>query len=119
MVPLKTLIPFIGMLVVMFGTPLVILLLGVLNFRRDSMRQARSALQALAALAIWAILTFIFVGVNLMLPFTAHYPATPADNVKFVVVALGGGLVYAVVCGALIFWTKRQTKRLPAMGVSC
>jgi protein-S-isoprenylcysteine O-methyltransferase Ste14 len=119
MVPIKTLIPFIAFFIVMFGTPLVILLLGVLNFRRDSMRQARSALQALAALAIWAILTFIFVGVNLMLPFTVHYPATHADDLKFVAVAFGGGLIYALVGGALIYWTKRQTKRRPAMGVWC
>jgi protein-S-isoprenylcysteine O-methyltransferase Ste14 len=105
-----SLILFIVFLVIMVGTPLVILVLGIVNFRRDRMRQAKSALQALAALGIWGFLTFVIVMINLMIPFTVHYPISRSDELKETAVFLVGGLIYALAGGALIYWTKRQRK---------
>ncbi|MDX6577215.1 MAG: hypothetical protein QOE96_3168 [Blastocatellia bacterium] len=44
---------------VMVLTPLIILMLGIVNFRSDSLRQTRNALQALAAIVVWTVFTFI------------------------------------------------------------
>jgi heme/copper-type cytochrome/quinol oxidase subunit 2 len=104
---------------VMCLTPLVILVLGVLNYRRDRMRQAKNVLQALGALAIWAVLTFVIVMIFFMTVF--EYPAyhSQADEIKSTAIFVGGSLIYFLAGGVLVFWTKRQTKRMPGMGVSC
>ena len=101
---------------VMVVTPLLILVLGIVNFRRDSLRQARSILQALA---IWACLTFILIMVFIMVTFQFPAYVSQANELMGTVIFIGGSLIYALVGGALIYWTKRQTKRMPAMGVSC
>ena len=104
---------------VMVVTPLVILLLGIVNFRRDKLRQGVIILQAVAALAAWIILTFAIVMIFFMTVF--EYPAykSQSNEVISTAIFIGGTLIYLLVGGALIYWTKRQTKRLPAMGVSC
>jgi hypothetical protein len=104
---------------VMVVTPLVILLLGIVNFRRDKLRQGVIILQAVAALAVWIILTFAIVMIFFMTVF--EYPAykSQSNEVISTVIFVGGTLIYLLVGGALIYWTKRQTKRMPAMGVSC
>lgn len=100
-------------------TPLIILVLGIVNFRRDKMRQAAIILQAVAALAIWTILSFVIVMIFFMTVF--EYPAyrSQADNLKSTAIFLDGGFFYFLVAGVLIYWTKRQTKRMPGMGLSC
>jgi phosphotransferase system glucose/maltose/N-acetylglucosamine-specific IIC component len=100
-------------------TPLVILVLGIVNFRRDKLRQGVIALQAVAALAVWTILSFATVMIFFMTVF--EYPAyrSQADNLKSTAIFVVGGLFYFLVGGVLIFWTKRQTKRTPGMGISC
>lgn len=104
---------------VMIITPLVILVLGIVNFRRDQLRQGVIVLQAVAALAIWAILSFAILMIFFMTIF--EYPAyrSQADNLKSTAIFVVGGLFYFLVGGVLIFWTKRQTKRMPGMGISC
>jgi hypothetical protein len=104
---------------VMVITPLVILVLGIVNFTRDKLRQGVIILQAVAALAVWIILSFLIVMIFFMTVF--EYPAyrSQSDNLKSTVIFTAGGLVYFLVSAVLIFWTRRQTKRMPGMGVSC
>jgi hypothetical protein len=121
----KQLNDFLGqiLMVVFFAvmaiTPLVILVLGTLNFIRDSANRAKSVLQALGALAIWTFLTFVIVMIFFMTIF--EYPAyrSRADDLKSTATFVVGSLIYFLTGGALIYWTKRQKKRMPAMGVSC
>lgn len=104
---------------VMVITPLVILVLGIVNLRRDKLHQGVIVLQAVAALAVWTILSFALVMIFFMTVF--EYPAykSHANEVKSTAIFVGGSLIYFLVSGVLIYWTKRQTKRLPAMGLSC
>ena len=104
---------------VMVITPLVILVLGIVNFTRDKLRQGVIILQAVAALAVWIILSFLIVMVFFMTVF--EYPAyrSQSDNLKSTVIFTAGGLLYFLVSAVLIFWTRRQTKRMPGMGISC
>jgi hypothetical protein len=104
---------------VMIITPLVILVLGIVNFTSDKLRQGVIILQAVAALAVWIILSFLIVMVFFMTVF--EYPAyrSQSDNLKSTVIFAAGGLLYCLVSAVLIYWTKRQTKRMPGMGVSC
>ena len=99
--------------------PLVIIGLGILNFRSESLRQTRIALQALGALAIWVILSFIIVMVFIMTVF--QYPAykSPSNEITNTVIFMVGGLIYFLAGGALIYWTRRQKRRMPGMGISC
>jgi hypothetical protein len=32
---------------------------------------------------------------------------------------IGGTVLYFIVSGTLIYWTKSQTKRMPSLGLSC
>ena len=122
---LKAFNDFLGpvMVVLFFAvmgiTPLVIAGLGVLNFRSESFRQRRIALQALGALAIWIILSFVLVMIFIMTVF--QYPAykSSSDELISTVIFVGGGLIYFLVSGVLIVWTRRQKRRLPGMGISC
>src|SRR3984893_9200402 len=99
---------------VMVITPLVSLVLGIVNLRRDKLHPGVIILQAVAALAVWTILSFSLVMIFFMTVFEAHHD-DPISNVIYV----GGILIYFLVSGVLIFWTKRQTKRMPAIGISC
>lgn len=103
---------------VMVVTPLVILFLGIVNFRRDKLHQGVIILQAVAALAVWIILTFAIVMIFFMTVF--QYPAykSHSNEVFSNIIFVGGTLIYFLVSGVLIFWTKLQTKRMPALGVS-
>jgi hypothetical protein len=104
---------------VMVITPVIILVLGIINLRRDKLHQGVIILQAVAALAVWAILSFatvmIFIMVTFEPPTYKSHPSEALSNAIYV----GGILIYFLVSAVLIFWTKRQTKRMPAMGVSC
>ena len=104
---------------VMVVTPLVILVLGIVNFRRDKVQQGVIILQAVAALAVWTILSFVIVMIFFMTVFEFPAYRSQADNLKSSAIFLVGGFFYFVVSGVLIFWTKRQTKRMPPMGLSC
>lgn len=103
---------------VMVITPLVILFLGIVNLRRDKLHQGVIILQAAAALAVWIILTFAIVMVFFMTVF--QYPAYKSHSNEVIgnIIFVGGTLIYFLVSGVLIFWTKLQTKRMPAIGVS-
>jgi hypothetical protein len=104
---------------VMVITPLVILVLGIVNLRRDKLHQGVIILQAVAAIAVWTILSFALVMIFFMTVF--EYPAYKSQSNERISTAIfvGGTLIYFLVSGVLIFWTKRQTKRLPPMGLSC
>jgi hypothetical protein len=110
---------FVLFIAVMAITPLVILLLGIVNFTRNKLRQGVIILQAVAALAVWIILSFAIVMIFFMTVFQFPAYRSQADNLKSTVIFLVGGFVYFLVAGVLIFWTKRQTKRMPGMGISC
>jgi cytosine/uracil/thiamine/allantoin permease len=113
------LICFVLFFAVMAITPLVILVLGIVNFRRDKMRQGVIILQAVAALAIWTILSFATLMIFFMTIFQFPAYRSQSDNLKSTAIFVVGGFFYFLVAGVLIFWTKRQTKRMPAMGLSC
>jgi hypothetical protein len=104
---------------VMVITPLVILVLGIVNFRRDQLHQGVMVLQAAAALAVWTILSIatfmIFIMITFEPPKYNSHPSEALSNAIFI----GGILIYFLVSAVLIFWTKRQTRRMPGMGVSC
>ena len=55
----------IAFFIIAGATTLVILILGVLNFTRDRTRRATIVVQALAALAIWTVLTFVIFFIDL------------------------------------------------------
>jgi hypothetical protein len=96
---------------VMAITPLVILVLGIVNLSRDKLHQGVIILQAVAALAVWTILSIAIVMIFIMVTFE---PSTYNDAIY-----VGGILIYFLVSAVLIFWTRRMTKRMPGMGVSC
>jgi len=54
---------------VMVITPLVILVQGIVNLRRDKLHQGVTVLQAVAALAIWTILSISTVTIFIMITF--------------------------------------------------
>lgn len=99
---------------VMAITPLVIVVLGIVNLTRDKLHQGVIILQAVAALAVWAILSVVIFTVFIMVTFEP-----PKNKVLHEAIYAGGILIYFLVCAVLIFWTKRMTKRMPGMGVSC
>lgn len=112
-------VSFVLYFAVMVITPLVIVVLGIMNVRRDKLQQGVSILQAVAALAIWTILSIATLTIFFMTVF--EYPAyrSQRDNLKSTVIFVAGGLIYFLVAGILIFWTKRTTRRMPGMGISC
>ena len=99
---------------VMAITPLVILVLGIVNLTRDKLHQGVIILQAVAALAVWAILSFAIVMIFIMITFEP-----PTNKLLSEAIYVGGILIYFLVSAILIFWTRRMTKRMPGMGVSC
>jgi protein-S-isoprenylcysteine O-methyltransferase Ste14 len=101
----------IALFIVMGATPLAILALGIRNYIRSTVNRTTIVLQALAALAVWIFLTFAVFMIFFMTVF--EYPAyrSRADEIKSTVIFLVGTLVYFVVAGLLIYWTKRQTRR--------
>jgi surface polysaccharide O-acyltransferase-like enzyme len=104
---------------VMAITPLVILVLGIVNLSRDKLHQGVIILQAVAALVVWTILSIAVVTIFIMITFEPltykSQPSGALNNAVFV----GGILIYFLVSAVLIFWTRRMTKRMPGMGVSC
>jgi hypothetical protein len=105
---------FVLFIAVMAITPLVILVLGIVNLTRDKLHQGVLILQAAAALVIWAILSFSLIMIFFMAVFQYQHNEPIGD-----VIYVGGCLIYFLVAAVLIFWTKRQTKRMPGMGISC
>jgi len=99
---------------VMVITPLLIVVLGIVNLTRDKLHQGVIILQAVAALIVWTILTVAIVSAFIMVTFE------PPKNKVLTDVVFGGGiLIYFLVSAVLIFWTRRMTKRMPPMGFSC
>jgi hypothetical protein len=99
---------------VMVITPLVILVLGIVNLTRDKLHQGVIILQAVAALAVWTILSLVIFMIFIMVTFEP-----PKNKVLSEAIYTGGILIYFLVSAVLIFWTKRMTKRMPPMGLSC
>lgn len=108
----------IGFLIIAAGATLVILILGVLNFTRDRTRRAPIIGQALAALAIWTVLTFVMFFANIVYMLVFEYGFMQGKTLKSpatTALVLGVGfLIYVLAGGGLIYWTKRQTKRFRA-----
>ena len=107
---------------VMGLTPLAIVALGILNYIRGGARRIEIVVQALASLVIWTILTVTIVMIFFMTVF--EYPAyrSRSDEMKSTAIFVGGSVIYFLIGGVLVFWsywTKRKTKRMPGMGVSC
>ncbi|HMG75744.1 MAG TPA: hypothetical protein VK582_19745 [Pyrinomonadaceae bacterium] len=99
---------------VMAITPLVIVVLGIVNLTRDKLHQGVIILQAVAALVVWTILSVVIFMVFIMVTFEP-----PKNQVLSDAIFAGGILTYFLVSAVLIFWTKRMTKPMPGMGVSC
>jgi hypothetical protein len=104
---------------VMGITPLVVLVLGIVNLRRDKLQQGVMVLQAAAALAVWTILSIATVTIFIMITFEPPKYKSQPSEVLSNAIFIGGILIYFLVSAVLIFWTKRQTKRMPGLGVSC
>ena len=104
---------------VMVITPLVILVLGIVNLTRDKLHQGVMVLQAVAALAVWTILSIATVTIFIMITFEPPKYNSQPNQVLSNAIFVGGILIYFLVSAVLIFWTKRQTKRMPGLGVSC
>jgi hypothetical protein len=104
---------------VMGITPLVVLVLGIVNLRRDKLHQGVMVLQAAAALAVWTILSIATVTIFIMITFEPPKYNSQPSEVLSNAIFIGGILIYFLVSAVLIFWTKRQTRRMPGMGVSC
>jgi len=100
-------------------TPLVILVLGIVNLTRDKLHQGVMVLQAVAALAVWTILSIATVTILIMITFEPPKYNSQPSQVLSNAIFVGGILIYFLVSAVLIFWTKRQTKRMPGLGVSC
>jgi hypothetical protein len=105
--------------VVMVITPLVILVLGIVNLSRDRLRQGVIILQAAAALAVWTVLSLVIVMIFIMVTFEPPTYKSQPNEVLSNAIYVGGILIYFLVSAVLIFWTRRMTKRMPGMGVSC
>ena len=104
---------------VMGITPLAVLVLGIVNLRRDKLHQGVMVLQAAAALAVWTILSIATVTIFIMITFEPPKYNSQPSEVLSNAIFIGGILIYFLVSAVLIFWTKRQTKRMPGLGVSC
>jgi hypothetical protein len=104
---------------VMAITPLVILVLGILNLSRDKLHQGVIILQAVAALVVWTILSIAIVTIFVMVTFEPVTYKSQPNKALNDAVFVGGILIYFLVSTVLIFWTRRMTKRMPGMGVSC
>jgi surface polysaccharide O-acyltransferase-like enzyme len=104
---------------VMAITPLVILVLGIVNLSRDKLHQGVIVLQAVAALAVWTVLTIATVTIFIMITFEPPTYRSHPSEVLSNAIFLAGILIYFLVSAVLIFWTRRQTKRMPGMGISC
>jgi hypothetical protein len=109
----------IGFFVIAAVTPIMILVLSILNFTRYPARRTAITLKALAALAIWAGLTFLLIMVFIMVVFQFPSYVSQSNALIETVIFVVGALIYALVGGGLIFWMKRQSKPMPAMGLSC
>jgi hypothetical protein len=91
------------------STPLIIQILGILNFSRYAARRAAITLKALAALVIWALLTFTVVMVFIMAVFQFPAYRSQANETTGTVIFSVATLIYALTGGALIYWMKRQS----------
>ena len=101
-------------------TPLVILVLAILNFRRDKLQQGVTILQAAAALVIWVIVTVATFTVFIMSTFSYPVNTTRSNEIMSNVIFIGGGVIYFLVSAVLIFWTRHTAKpRRPPLGISC
>ena len=110
---------FILYFAVMAITPLVIVVLGIVNFRREKLQQGVNILQVAAALVIWTILSIATLSAFFMTVFSYPANTTRSNEIMNNVIFIGGGAIYFLVSAVLIFWTKRMTKRRPGLGVSC
>lgn len=109
----------IGLFVIGGVTPIIILVLSILNFTRYTARRLAITLKALAALAIWAGLTFMLIMVFFMVVFQFPAYVSQSNALISTVIFIVGTLIYALVGGGLIYWMKRQSRAMPAMGLSC
>jgi hypothetical protein len=109
----------IGLFVIGGVTPVIILVLSILNFTRYTARRLAITLKALAALAIWAGLTFMLIMVFFMVVFQFPAYVSQSNALISTVIFIVGTLIYALVGGGLIYWMKRQSRAMPAMGLSC
>jgi hypothetical protein len=110
---------FVLYFAVMIITPLVIVVLGIVNITRDKMQQGVNILQAAAALVIWIILSVATFSAFIITTFSYPVYKTGSNEIINNVVFIAGGVIYFLVSAVLIFWTKRQTRRMPGMGISC
>jgi type VI protein secretion system component VasK len=110
----------IGFFIIAGATALVILILGVLNFTRARPRRTPIVVQALAALAIWTVLTLVIFFANIFYMVAFEYAfmqgqGNPLESPATTAIVIGVSfLIYALAGGGLIYWTRRQTKRFQA-----
>jgi len=100
-----------GFFFVAGATPLVLVGTSVFNFIRNAPRRLAIVLKTLAALAVWAFLTFTVVTVFIMIAVSYSTPQGSSTqdfwlNVVFAV----QGLIYLAVMLLLIYWMWRQRR---------
>jgi hypothetical protein len=106
-------ISLIGFCVVAGLTPVVILVVSIVNFARFAARRVAILLKTLAALAIWVFLTFGFIMAFMVLVFPGpgYAARTQSDDLKVTVIFIVAIVIYALAGSGLIYWIKRQGKR--------
>ena len=102
-----------GSMFIAVATPLVVLALSVLNFVRAAQGKASIVLRALAILVIWAVLTFVFLTVYIMIVVSATQsaPSNKANDLKLTVIFALFMIVYTAVGACLIYWVRRTGRR--------
>ena len=103
----------VAFFVIAGATPLLIVFLSVMNFVRNAPRRVAITLKAIGALIIWSILTFTSIMVFIMIVFSYPVPSE-ADSLKLNAVFALQSLIYLVIGVVLVYWMKRQSRRLPA-----
>jgi hypothetical protein len=96
--------------VIMGGTPLTIIIMAIRNLLRAGSRHGTILMQALTAVGIWVMLTFLLLMILMVIIFSFEYPLSQSDELKSTGVFILGSLLYAAIGAALIFWTSRQTR---------
>ena len=95
---------------VMGATPLVVLVLAVMNFIRAQSRRGTIVLQALASVIVWIFLTYALALIFMMMVFSATYPSSDFNDLKSTGWFALGGFIYTMLGALLVYWTRRQAR---------
>lgn len=102
-----------GLFFVAGATPLVILILSILNFVRNPPRRVAIVLKGLGALAIWGSLTLTLMLISFMIVMGPAGRGSTFSDLQLNLIFALQGLIYVLIGAVLIYWMKRQARSLP------